>query len=60
MPDKALVVGANILVRAILGCVVFRPELAYAEAEDRLPALVLKRGGGPKRTLAFLRCLATA
>jgi predicted nucleic acid-binding protein len=71
MPGKALVVDANILVRAVLGKRVrrvietyagqvsfFVPEAAYAEAEEHLPALVLKRGGDPERALALLRSLA--
>jgi L-alanine-DL-glutamate epimerase-like enolase superfamily enzyme len=60
MPSKALVIDANILVRAVLGTRVreviatyagqvsfFVPEAAYAEAEEHLPALVVKRGGDP-------------
>jgi predicted nucleic acid-binding protein len=56
------VVDANILVRAVLGrCVrdvietyagevsFFVPESAYAEAEEHLAALVIKRGGDPER-----------
>ncbi len=57
MPGKALVVDANILVRAVLGKRVrdifeayadgvsfFVPESAYAEAEEHLPLLVFRRG----------------
>jgi predicted nucleic acid-binding protein len=71
MPGKALVVDANILVRAVLGRRVrevieiyagqvsfFVPDVAYAEAEEHLPLLVLKRGGDPSKALAFLRNLA--
>ena len=71
MPGKALVVDANILVRAVLGKRVrkvietyagqvsfFVPEVAYTEAEEHLPALVTKRGGDPKIALAFLHSLA--
>jgi predicted nucleic acid-binding protein len=71
MPGKALVVDANILVRAVLGKRVrgvieayagkvsfFVPDAAYAEAEEHLPTLVLRRGGAPEKALAFLRCLA--
>jgi hypothetical protein len=70
MPSRALVVDANILVRAVLGKRVrelieayagdasfFVPEGAYAEAEEHLAALVIKRGGDPEkgaRTLALL------
>src|SRR5580700_8704648 len=70
MPGKALVVDANILVRAVLGkrvrdvietyCVkasFFVPEAAYAEAEEHLPRLAIKRGGDPEKALAFLRAL---
>ena len=71
MPGKALVVDANILIRAALGKRVrkvietyagqvsfFVPEVAYAEAEEHLPALAIKRGGDPEKVLAFLRSLA--
>ena len=70
MPGKALVIDANILVRAVLGRRVreivetnaeqasfFVPEVAYAEAEEHLPALVMKRGGDPDKALRFLRSL---
>jgi hypothetical protein len=36
----------------------FAPETAYAEAEEHLPAVVIKRGGDPEKALAFLRALA--
>jgi len=68
MPNKALVVDANILVRAVLGKRVrevietycekvtfFVPEAAYAEAEEHLPRLVIQRGGDPEKALALLR-----
>ena len=71
MPRKALVIDANILVRAVLGKRVrevieryvgqvsfFLPEAAYAEAEEHLAVLVIKRGGDPGKALAFLRSLA--
>jgi predicted nucleic acid-binding protein len=70
VPGKALVIDANILVRAVLGRRVreiietyaeqasfFVPEVAYAEAEEHLPALVVKRGGDPDKALRFLRSL---
>jgi len=70
MPGKALVVDANILIRAVLGNRVrevieahceevsfFVPEAAYAEAEEHLPRLVIKRAGNPERAFAFLRAL---
>jgi hypothetical protein len=62
MPGKALVLDANILIRAVLGKRVrnvieaycddisfFVPEAAYAEAEEYLPNLIGKRGGNPER-----------
>lgn len=58
MPSKALVVDANILVRAVLGRRVrdviaaksgsvsfFVPEAAFVEAEEDVAALAVKRGG---------------
>jgi predicted nucleic acid-binding protein len=61
---------ANILVRAVLGERVravieahaeevsfFLPEVAYAEAEEHLATLVVKRGGDPEKALSLLRCL---
>jgi predicted nucleic acid-binding protein len=71
MPGKALVVDANILVRAVLGRRVreiiethaeqakfFVPEVAYAEAEEHVPAVVIRRGGDPERAVRFLRSLS--
>jgi predicted nucleic acid-binding protein len=71
VPSKALVVHANILVRAVLGTRVrevietyaeevsfFVPESAYAEAEEHVAALVTKRGGNPEKALALLRALS--
>ena len=70
MPSRALVLDANILVRAVLGKRVrgvieayagnvsfFVPEAAYQEAEEHLAALVAKRGGDPEKALAVLRSL---
>ncbi len=70
MPGKALVLDANILVRAVLGkrvrevlekysegATFFVPSAAYAEAEEHLPKVVVKRGGDPGKALAFLRAL---
>jgi predicted nucleic acid-binding protein len=70
MPGKALAVDGNILVRAVLGKhareVMERyadrvsflvPEAAYAEAEEHLAPLVIKRGGDPEKALALLRAL---
>jgi len=70
MPGKALVVDANILVRAVLGTRVRQvieagaentsflvPEAAFAEAEEHLEELVVRRGGDPEKALALLRAL---
>ena len=66
MASRALIVDANILVRAVLGKRVrevieayaedvsfFVPEVAFAEAEEHLPALVIKRDNDPGKALAF-------
>jgi predicted nucleic acid-binding protein len=71
MQCKALVLDANILIRAVLGRRVrrvfevhaesisfFLPETAYAEAEEHLAALVVKRGGDPAKALAALKAMA--
>ena len=71
MASKALVVDANILIRAVLGKRVrevietyagrvsfFVPEAAYAETEEYLPALVTRHSGDPVKALALLRSLA--
>jgi predicted nucleic acid-binding protein len=71
MPGKALVVDANILIRAVLGQRVrrilethaddisfFVPLAAYAEAEEHLGALVVRRGDDPVKALHLLRSLA--
>ena len=70
MPSRALVLDANILIRAVLGQRVrrileahagsisfFVPETAYAEAEEHLTGLVIKRGGDPARALVSLRSM---
>ena len=64
MPNRALVVDANILVRALLGKRVreiiatyagevtfFVPEPAYAEAQEHSADLVVKRGGDRQKDL---------
>ena len=64
MERSALVLDANILIRAVLGQRVrrileahadnisfFIPETAYAEAEEHLARLVVKRGGDPAKAL---------
>ena len=70
MRDKALVLDANILVRAVLGkkvreiperyaegAMFFVPETALAEAEEHLPVLILRRSGDPEKALEVLRAL---
>jgi len=71
MERRALVLDANILIRAVLGQRVrrileahadsisfFVPETAYAEAEEHLAALVVKRGGDSAKALVSLRSMA--
>lgn len=73
MSNRALVVDANILVRAVLGKRVreviethaeevsfFVPEFALAEAEEHLAVLVIKRGGDSEKALAVLRSSRTS
>jgi predicted nucleic acid-binding protein len=70
MASRALVLGANILIRAVLGNRVrrilekyadrasfFIPEYAYAEAGEHRAALVTKRGGDPAKGLIMLRAV---
>jgi predicted nucleic acid-binding protein len=67
MPNRALVLDANILIRAVLGIRVrrilekyadsvsfFVPELALSEGREHLGALVKKRGGDPAKALRLL------
>ena len=71
MAGKALVLDANILIRAVLGQRVrriledhadhisfFTPEPAYAEAEEHLAILVVKRRGNPAKAVRVLRAMA--
>ncbi|MBS1828158.1 MAG: nucleotide-binding protein [Acidobacteria bacterium] len=71
MTGKSLVLDANILIRSVLGQRVrgiieahaeqisfFIPETAYAEAEEHLVALVVKRGGDPAKAVHLLRSMA--
>jgi len=71
MQRKALVLHANILIRAGLAERVrrivevhadsisfFLPEAAYAESEEHLAALVVKRGGEPSTALIALNATA--
>jgi PIN domain len=73
MPGRALVLDANILVRAVFGNRVrqiietyagsvsfFIPEAAYREAEEHVAMLVLQRGGDEQKALKFLSALAAA
>jgi predicted nucleic acid-binding protein len=67
MPNRALVLDANILIRAVLGIRVrrilenfadrvsfFVPELALSEAQGHLATLVTRRGGDPANALCLL------
>jgi predicted nucleic acid-binding protein len=71
MSKKALVLDANILIRAVLGNRVrkllmenagtvkfFAPDTAYAEAQKYLPALLQKRGVPSKAAMVVLDQLA--
>jgi predicted nucleic acid-binding protein len=71
MAGRALVLDANILIRAVLGNRVrrilekhadtvsfFVPESAYLEAEEHLGALVAKHGGNPAKALDLLHAIA--
>jgi len=70
MTSRALVLDANILIRAVLGHRVrrvlekyaesasfFVPESAYSEAEEHLAELVAKRKGDPAKALILLRAV---
>jgi predicted nucleic acid-binding protein len=72
MSKKALVLDANILIRAVLGTKVrnllmdhaesvkfFAPDSAYIEAKKYLPALLQKRGVASKPAMAVLDLLVT-
>jgi len=69
--DGNALLDANILIRSVLGQPVrhifevhaenisfFLPETAYAEAEEHLAALVVKRRGDPAKGLAALKAMA--
>jgi hypothetical protein len=66
MAGKALVVGANILIRAVLGQRVrqlieayakpvsfYVPDSAFEEAEEHLPALATRHKGDPHKSWRF-------
>ena len=70
MASRALVLDANILIRAVLGNRVrrilekyadsvsfFVPESAYCKAEGHLADLVTKRGGDPAKALGLPRAM---
>jgi predicted nucleic acid-binding protein len=70
MSNKAIVLDANILIRAVLGKRVrelivahagtvqfFAPDIAYADARKYLPALLEKRGLDSEAALAVLDAL---
>lgn len=67
MIDKAIVLDANILIRAVLGQRVrelifahattvqfFAPDVAYADARKYLPPLLTKRGVNPELAMTVL------
>ena len=67
MTQRAIVLDANILIRAVLGQRVrqlivdhaanvsfFAPDGAYAEAREHLPAILQRRGVGDAAVLATL------
>jgi predicted nucleic acid-binding protein len=71
MSNKAIVLDANILIRAVLGKRVreliyenvskvkfFAPDAAYADARKYLPALLHKRGVNPSAAMEVLDKLA--
>lgn len=70
MSNKAIVLDANILIRAVLGKRVrelvmahahdvsfFAPDVAYADARKYLPALLEKRGISPEPAMTVLDSL---
>lgn len=70
MNNKAIVLDANILIRAVLGKRVrelivanaetaqfFAPDVAYADARKYLPALLEKRGVNSESAMAVLTAL---
>ena len=70
MSSKAIVLDANILIRAVLGKRVrelifdnaatvkfFAPDVAYADARKYLPALLKKRGVDASAAMLVLDCL---
>ena len=70
MSNKAIVLDANILIRAVLGKRVrdllfqyaatvkfFAPDVAYADARKYLPALLEKRGVKSAAAMAVLNSL---
>ena len=72
MSDRAIVLDANILIRAVLGkrerelivnnadrVQFFSPDVAYADARKYLPALLEKRGVKSESAMAVLDALQT-
>ena len=72
MPGRALVLDANIIVRAVLGQRVrgvlelhsesisfFIPDVAFQEALEHLPSIVAARGGDPRRLTELFNALST-
>jgi predicted nucleic acid-binding protein len=71
MQGRAIVLDANILIRAVLGQRVrailetyasdlsfFIPETAYLEAEEHLSTLIARRGGDPAKGLLSLSSIS--
>lgn len=67
MTGKAIILDANILIRAVLGTQArelifkyaanvqfFAPDVAYADVRKYLPALLVKRGAAPDAAMAVL------
>lgn len=67
MSQRAIVLDANILIRAVLGervrylitthahqVSLFAPDAAYAEAREHLPAILVRRGVSDTAALATL------
>jgi len=67
MPGKALVIDANILIRAVLGKGVFElieryaarvlfvvPAIAYSDAEEHVTHLAITRRNDPQTAIALL------
>jgi predicted nucleic acid-binding protein len=47
----------EVIAAYVGGVSFFFPEVAYADAEEHLTALVIRRGGDPEKALSLLRAL---